>query len=194
MYIKIRNLTKKYGENTVINGLSMETGCGLYRIEGPSGSGKTTLLRIVLGLEDADAGYIQGGMGEMPEEPVPKEGFSRDLGGLSVAAVFQEDRLIEHEDAAGNLRFALGDSFDQTAAANLLSRLGLDIADEKAVKAYSGGMRRRLALARAVLSDADLLALDEPFNALDGDNISKATAVIEEYAKTHIVLLVSHLD
>ena len=73
----------------------------------PSGTGKTTLLRILLGLERPDSGTVEG------------------LAGKRLTAVFQEDRLLEHLSAEGNLRFVLGRVYDPAAARALLDRLGL---------------------------------------------------------------------
>ena len=211
MYLRISNLTKKYGEKEVLSGYNLEAATGVCRISGPSGSGKTTLLRILLGLEDGDSGSIMGyrdGKAAAEAEAAGGDdlragsrgsgrGFFRDLGGLTIAAVFQEDRLLEHLDALGNLRFALGRSQDaeplRSQAAATLRSLGLDPDDRKPAREYSGGMKRRLALARALLSGADILALDEPLTGLDEANIAAATELIEAYAKDHIVLLVSHI-
>lgn len=113
----------------------------------PSGAGKTTLLRILLGLEQPDRG-------EVLAPP-----------GTRWSAVFQEDRLLEHLDARDNLRFVLGAVSPE--ALTLLETLGLGDVGGKIVAEYSGGMRRRLALARALLSPCDALVLDEPFTGLD---------------------------
>lgn len=136
--------------------------------------GKTTLLRILLGLETADSGQVSG------------------ANGARWAAVFQEDRLLEHLTAEENLHFVLGTHYDATAALALLGELGLGDDLEKPVRDFSGGMKRRTALARALLADFDLLALDEPFAGLDGENRLRAVACIRKYAAGKPVLLVSH--
>ncbi len=180
MQLSVKNLTKAYGKSKVIDNFSMETGPGIYRIAGPSGSGKTTLLRVILGLEGCDSGEVRA--------------TSDDGSALSTAALFQEDRLLEHLSAEENLKFTAGKAFDREKAALLLEKLGLDLADPKPAGQYSGGMKRRLALARALLSGADLLALDEPLTGLDEGNVKGAMEAIEEYGKNHIVLLVSHIE
>ena len=134
------------------------------------------LLRILLGLETADSGEITG------------------LSGKRLAAVFQEDRLLEQLDAAGNLRFALGAAYDEAAARALLAELGLGDAGGKRVRDWSGGMKRRLALARALLAPSDALALDAPFTGLDADNRAAAQRCVARAAREKIVLLVSHED
>ena len=175
MELVVTDLKKSYDGRPVLDGLSFTVPVGLTRIAGNSGIGKTTLLRILLGLERADSGTA-----------APKD--------LRWAAVFQEDRLLEQLDAAGNLRFALGAAYDETAARALLAELGLGDAGGKRVRDWSGGMKRRLALARALLAPSDALALDEPFTGLDADNRAAAQRCVARAAREKIVLLVSHED
>ena len=112
------------------------------------------------------------------------------LEGCRWAAVFQEDRLLEHLDAVGNLRLILGRECAQAAA--MLAELGLEDAGCRPVREYSGGMRRRLALARALLAKSDALALDEPFAGLDGETRQRARDCLLRHAGERPVLLVTH--
>ncbi len=173
MELVVTNLKKSYDGRAVLDGLFFTAPVGLTRIAGDSGIGKTTLLRILLGLETPDGGTA-----------APK--------GLRWAAVFQEDRLLSQLDAAGNLRFALGAAYDSQKAAELLAALGLADTGGKRVSDYSGGMKRRLALARALLAPCDALALDEPFTGLDAANRSAALSCILRAAEKKIVLLAAH--
>lgn len=173
MELVVTDLKKSYDGRPVLDGLSFTAPVGLTRIVGDSGIGKTTLLRILLGLERADSGTS-----------APRD--------LRWAAVFQEDRLLEHMDAAGNLRFAIGAAYDGQEAARLLEELGIGDVGEKKVRDYSGGMKRRLALARALLAPCDALALDEPFTGLDAGNRDIALSCILRAAEKKIVLLAAH--
>lgn len=173
MELCVTNLSKSYDGRAVLENVSFTAPVGLTRIAGNSGIGKTTLLRILLGLERADGGEV-----------APKD--------LRWAAVFQEDRLLEGLDAAGNLRFALGAAYDDSQAKALLGALGLGDVGEKKARDYSGGMKRRLALARALLAPCDALALDEPFTGLDAGNREAALTCILRAAKEKIVLLAAH--
>ena len=172
MEIRVENLCKSYGGAAVLRDVTFTAGEGVTCIMAPSGCGKTTLLRILLGLETADGGAVRA------------EG--------RWAAVFQEDRLLEHLDAVGNLRFALGRTYDDGRAASVLAELGLGDTGGKAVRTYSGGMRRRLALARALLAESDALALDEPFTGLDGETRAAARGCILRHRGRRPVLLVTH--
>ena len=172
MEIRVQNLWKSYSGMTVLRDVTFTAGRGVTCVMGPSGCGKTTLLRILLGLETADSGAVTG------------------LEDCRWAAVFQEDRLLEHLDAAGNLRLILGRECAQAAA--MLAELGLEDAGNRPVREYSGGMRRRLALARALLAKSDALALDEPFAGLDGETRQRARDCLLRHAGERPVLLVTH--
>ena len=174
MELKVENLTKRYGGRTVLDGVSFTLREGVTCLMAPSGAGKTTLLRILLGLEKADGGRVTG------------------LAGRRISAVFQEDRLLPGMDAEGNLRFVLGTAWDEGRAAALLGELGLAAVGEKPVRDYSGGMQRRLALARALLIPFDLLLLDEPFAGLDRDNRDRAANCVRRHGAGRTVLAVTH--
>ena len=174
MELTVENLTKHYGGQPVLQGVSFTLGEGVTCLMAPSGAGKTTLLRLLLGLEKADGGQITG------------------LAGRRISAVFQEDRLLPGLDAEGNLRFALGADYDEGKAAELLGELGLSDVGDKAVRDYSGGMRRRLALARALLFPCDILLLDEPFAGLDPENRARAAERVRRSGAGRIVFVVTH--
>jgi len=105
MEIAVKHLCKSFGGRTVLRDLTFTAGPGITAVMAPSGTGKTTLLRILLGLERPDSGTVEG------------------LAGKRLTAVFQEDRLLEHLSAEGNLRFVLGRVYDPAAARALLDRL-----------------------------------------------------------------------
>ena len=173
--IRIENLRKAYGENTVLQSFNAafpegETGV----LMGASGNGKTTLLRLVLGLEVPDAGTISG---------VPKR----------CAAVFQEDRLCPQLSALGNVVLAAGRKKTGEARETLCA-LGLGESLDVPASELSGGMRRRVALARALCTEYDLLVLDEPFKGLDSENRAAAMETVRRRAAGKTILLATHDD
>ena len=172
--IQIERLCKAYDGKPVLRdfSLTMENGEHLC-LMGPSGCGKTTLLRLLMGLERPDGGCIAG------------------LDGLHMSAVFQEDRLLEHLTAAENVRFVCGGLPKETEP--LLLRLGLEKESlSRPVREFSGGMKRRAAIARALLADFDVLFLDEPYKGLDADTKKAVQDAVGEYTRHKTVILVTH--
>ena len=141
-------------------------------IMAPSGSGKTTLLRILLGLLAPDAGEVR-------------------TGGARIGAVFQEDRLIEHMTALQNLALVAGKASRAQLREHLI-RLGLNAEADKRVSAFSGGMRRRVAIARAIVYQPDVLLLDEPFTGLDEEMRARAAQYILEHMRGKDMAIVTH--
>lgn len=171
--ISAKSISKCFGNEQVLKDLSFEVPAGLNCIVAPSGSGKTTLLNIILGLDKEYTGNLS----------VEDREFS---------VVFQENRLLEHLDARGNLAFVLGEKYDERKVTDTLNRLNLEKVGEKRTKDYSGGMKRRLAVARALLVSSDVYIFDEPFSGLDEDNKSIVLSLITECAEKHPVILVTH--
>jgi len=175
MEIIIRGLGKSYGGVPVFQNVSFTAkGGSATCLSAPSGWGKTTLLRILLGLEKADTGTVEG------------------LRGLRCAAVFQEDRLLEGLTPEENLRFVQGRDYDGAAVAALLRELGLVPGEGTPVRAFSGGMQRRVAIARALCVPSDVLFLDEPFSGLDAENRRAATDCILRRSAGRTIFLVTY--
>ena len=176
MNLELRDIRKAYGAHVVLDGFSHVFPEGrVTAILGPSGCGKTTLLRLVAGLEAPDAGTILG---------VP-------AGGLSM--MFQEDRLPPQLDAADCLRCVLKRTADrETRIRDALNALGLGDAGGQPVREFSGGMRRRVALARALLFPSPLALLDEPFKGLDEDTRRQVMDTVLARTKGKTLLMVTH--
>lgn len=127
---------------------------------GPSGCGKSTLLRMLAGLETPSAGEIRIGR-ESPEEV-------RGRAGLSMA--FQDAALLPWRTVRGNVRLALRlarRDAEPGAVGHLIDLVGLGGFEDRRPGALSGGMRQRAAIARCLVSEPELLLLDEPFGAVD---------------------------
>lgn len=171
MAILVEHICKAFSGKQVladVNGRAEEG--EITGIVGPSGRGKTTLLMILMGLLAADGGRVFG------------------LEGKRLSAVFQEDRLIERLDILGNLQFVR----DQPPDERLLFGLGLNDYLTKPVNQLSGGTRRRVALARALHAQYDVLFLDEPFTGLDDRTKEKVMDTLRDFAAGKTVLMASH--
>lgn len=176
MNLEVKGLTKTYGGHVVLDGFTHTFPEGrVTAIEGRSGCGKTTLLRLIAALERPDAGTIAG----MPE------------GGIGM--VFQEDRLPPQLTAADCLRSVLRKAPERDGhIGEALAALGLGGDLDKPVREFSGGMRRRVALARALLFPSKLVLLDEPFKGLDADTRRAAIRFARPLLAGRTVLLVTH--
>lgn len=144
------HLDKSYGANHVLRNmcLALEPGevCCLMA---PSGSGKTTLFRVLLGLERADAGSVAG------------------IKAGEISMMFQEDRLCETLTPVENVALVLDPNARRSEVRALLAEILPAECLNQPVMELSGGMRRRVSLARAVAFPSKLVVLDEPFTGLD---------------------------
>lgn len=172
--IRISNLSKSYGSHQIFSGLSFSVPKGkTICIMAPSGAGKTTLLRILMGLETADGGSISG------------------MEGMKKSAVFQEDRLCENLTASVNIRL-VKEKGDREEVREMMEKVGLYGCENQPVRELSGGMRRRVALLRALYADWDILFLDEPFKGLDREGKEKVMAYTKKVCEGKTVLFVTH--
>lgn len=174
MDIRLINVCKSYGEKRVLHDLQFtfpegKTTC----VMGPSGCGKTTLLRLLMGLEAPDSGEILG------------------MENRKLSAVFQEDRLCENLGAVSNLRL-VNPGLSRQEAEQALGRLGLGGVPRQPVREFSGGMKRRTAILRALCADYDLLLADEPFQGLDAAAKLQAMEYFKASAAGKTVIFVTH--
>lgn len=173
--IHVSHVSKSFGGLSVLRDYSMAMENGKrYLLMAPSGTGKTTFLRILTGLDNADSGEITG----MP---------------VHTGMVFQEDRLCEEYDAICNIMLGMGKGtveYVRSEAAKILPEDSLT----KPVKELSGGMRRRVALLRAVLSASELLILDEPFAGLDEENRVRSAEYLLDRLESRTLLVTTHRE
>lgn len=181
MQIEVNNIYKSYGNQVVLNDLSCSFSSGvIHCVMGESGKGKTTLLRILMGLEKADRGQVIG------------------LNNRRIRAVFQEDRLLEENTVMDNILFVMprSDEKERDVVRAACEEVGLAGNENKLVKELSGGMKRRVAILRALLTDFDILLLDEPLKGLDAENKQRVVqfmkSVISQKDKKRIVIMVTH--
>lgn len=174
MNLKVKGVYKSFGEKRVLVDFSVVFPVGTVScVMGPSGCGKTTLLNLILGLERADSGAIEG----VPER---------------IAAVFQEERLCEDFSAVTNVRIVTGKKVPEDEIEQCLEAFGLSGSTRVPVRELSGGMKRRAAIARAVLAEGELLILDEPFKGLDEATRQTVADEMKRRAAGKTVIMVTH--
>ena len=170
---------------------------GIAVLFGPSGCGKTSLLRCVAGLEPQARGLVRIGAQTWQDDEagVRLPTWRRDLG-----YVFQEASLFEHLDVRRNLGYGLRRRAGSGAAVALqaaIELLGIAALLDRRVDALSGGERQRVGLARALVSQARLLLVDEPLSALDPARALQAVATLTHAARdggATLVATLHHVD
>lgn len=171
--IELKNVSKSFDDKKVLDSFSAVFGDGGYLLKGPSGIGKTTCIMLILGLLKPDDGEVV-----LPE-------------GTRFAVCFQENRLFEKETVLTNV-LAVNEGLTVTDASSaILELLPSDSLNKKASE-LSGGMKRRLAVIRAMLHDSDCVILDEPFTGLDDESRSKTIAFIRKHLNGRLLIVTSH--
>lgn len=169
--LKIENLRFSYGEQNIIENYSLTLKRGeRICVFAASGKGKTTLLRLISGLELPSGGNIS-------------------VNGR-VAYLFQEDRLLPWRTAVENITLT---GVNRNEAINALEAVGLDGFADKYPRELSGGMKRRVAIARTLCRGGDLLLLDEPFSGIDAGRRELVARAVNRYFDDAAVILISHI-
>jgi ABC-2 type transport system ATP-binding protein len=163
--IRTTGLVKRYGDVVALDGLDLAVPRGtVLGLLGPNGAGKTTAVRILTTLLDPDGGSAEVAGLDVSREP----GKVREKIGLSGQSAAVDEHLtgFENLDMVGRL-YHLGKARSKARARELLDQFELEEAGDRPTKTYSGGMRRRLDLAAALVAEPDVVFLDEPTTGLD---------------------------
>ena len=197
--LELKNITKKYKTGNLVqlalNNVSIKfRNCEFVSILGPSGSGKTTLLNIIGGLDQYTSGDL------IINDKSTKKFKSRDWDTYrnhKVGFVFQSYNLIPHQTALSNVELALtlsGVSKEERRkrAKKSLKDVGLEAHMHKKPNQMSGGQMQRIAIARALVNDPDILLADEPTGALDSKTSLQIMELLSSIAKDRLVVMVTH--
>ena len=173
--MKIHDLHFSFADTVVFQGLNLEI--DNYRttaIMAPSGCGKTTLLRLIAGLLSPDKGYI-------------------DTENQTVGIMFQEPRLFAQLTVLQNVMLVIKQKHDKKERAlELLQAFDVAQAADKYPDELSGGMAKRVSLARVIAYDTDILLLDEPFSALDTQTKQAVMEQVKRFTKDKTIVFITH--
>ena len=190
--VVVDSVGKTFGRTRALDGISFTAGPGVTGLLGPNGAGKTTVLRMLatvlgpdrgrlrlLGRDPADAGdrlEIRRRLGYLPQEPGFHRGFTA-FEFVDYVAILKEmtDRRARHDEVR-----------------RVLDEVGLSAVSGKRIRALSGGMRRRVGLAQALLGDPQLLVLDEPTVGLDPEQRLRFRELVSRAAEGRCVILSTH--
>jgi lipopolysaccharide export system ATP-binding protein len=193
--IKLRGLVKRYGERTVVNGVSAEVGTGeVVGLLGPNGAGKTTTFYMVVGLVKPDGGTVlldkDGGEIDLTGSPM----YSRARNGIGYLA--QENSIFRKLSVGDNIRLiweqnGIPRDEQERRLPALLEEFGLRAFVDARGDSLSGGERRRVEIARALAIEPAFLLLDEPFTGIDPIAVADIQAMIRQLRDRGLGILIT---
>jgi ABC-2 type transport system ATP-binding protein len=192
--IEIENLAKVYpGNKLALHSLDLQIGPGVFGLLGPNGAGKTTLMRILATLLRPTRGRVRV-YGHDLDTPAGRAGARKILGYLAQEAGFHLQLTVEQElDYLAILKGVTDPSARVHEVDTALERVGLEQARGQRVKTLSGGMKRRLGIAIALLGNPRLIVVDEPTAGLDPAERVRFCNLLLELAQERTVVLSTHI-
>ncbi|HJV31519.1 MAG TPA: ABC transporter ATP-binding protein [Bacillales bacterium] len=188
--IVVKNVDKSFGKKLVLNQISLTVEPGqIYGLIGPSGSGKTTLVKIIVGMDQPSKGEVR-----VLDTAVPNLSLLQKIGYMAQADALYTDLTGEENLAFFASLFKLKKGVQKERIAYAADLVNLTEHLKKKVEAYSGGMKRRLSLAVALIQDPDVLILDEPTVGIDPElrlSIWKELYRLKNSGKT--ILVTTHV-
>jgi ABC-2 type transport system ATP-binding protein len=189
--IAISNLTKKYEDKTALDNLTLEVKKGeLFGLLGPNGAGKTTTISILCGLVKPTCGTAQIGGVDIQKDPQKVKG--------QIGVCIQETAIYSYLNGKENLElfgnlYGMPPKMIKERSKMLLTKMGLSEDAKRLTSKYSGGMKRRLSLALALIHDPEIAFLDEPTVAMDPQSRYAVWDFIKEQkAKGKTIILTTH--
>jgi ABC-2 type transport system ATP-binding protein len=190
--VELAEVTKGYGSTAAVDGITLSLGRGVTGLLGPNGAGKTTLLRMIATVLAPDGGALRV-LGEDPGRAEGRLSIRRRLGYFPQEPGYYANlTAFAFVDYIAILKEMTDRRERHGEVARALSQVGLDDMMHKRIKALSGGMRRRVILAQALLGHPELLVLDEPASGLDPEQRLRFRETVSAVAEHHTVLLSTH--
>ena len=190
--IELTELRKRFGSKDVVDGLSLEIGPGVTGLLGPNGAGKTTLMRMLATVLAPTSGSMRL-LGRDPDDPAERTDLRRRLGYMPQEPGFHRQfTAFEFVDYVAILKEMTDTKARHREVRRVLEAVGLADVSGRRIRKLSGGMRKRVALAQALLGDPRLLVLDEPASALDPEQRMRFRALASELGEGRVVLVSTH--
>jgi ABC-2 type transport system ATP-binding protein len=190
--VELRDVVKRYGRVRALEGVTIEVEPSITALLGPNGAGKTTLMRMAATVLSPDGGALTL-LGLDPRRAGERVEIRRRLGYLpQEAGFYRAFTAFEFVEYVAILKEMTDTGERREEVRRVLGEVGLEAVAHRKVKALSGGMRRRLALAQALLGRPDLLVLDEPTAGLDPEQRLRFREVVSQLPNEPTVLLSTH--
>ena len=188
MNISIEHVTKKIKDATVLKDICLEMKGGtVYGLQGKNGSGKTMLMRAISGLIRPTSGRIVINGEQLHKNiSIPR----------SIGLLLENPSLLPEYDASQNLKLLakMQGGVPEEEIRQLIRDVGQDDAGHKKVEKYSLGMKQRLGIAAAILGSPDIILLDEPINAIDGEGVEEIRSLILSLKNEKRIIIVACHD
>lgn len=188
MNISIEHVTKKIKDATVLKDICLEMKGGtVYGLQGKNGSGKTVLMRAISGLIRPTSGRIVINGEQLHKNiSIPR----------SIGLLLENPSLLPEYDASQNLKLLakMQGGVPEEEIRQLIRDVGLEDAGHKKVEKYSLGMKQRLGIAAAILGSPDIILLDEPINAIDGEGVEEIRSLILSLKNEKRIIIVACHD
>ena len=190
--VRVHEVTKTFGRTTALSGATFTAGTGVTGLLGPNGAGKTTLLRILATVAAPDGGTVQL-MGRDPRRAEDRLEIRRRLGYLPQEPGFHRGfTVFEFVDSVAILKEMTDRRARHDEVRRVVDLVGLSNVSSRKIRALSGGMRRRVGVAQALLGDPDLVILDEPTAGLDPEQRLRFRDLVSRIGEDRAVLLSTH--
>jgi ABC-2 type transport system ATP-binding protein len=190
--IQLRGVEKRFLHTRAIDGVTLEVGKGILGLLGPNGAGKTTLLRILATVLAPDAGQVRL-LGRDPDRSQDRLQIRRRLGYMPQEPGFHRNfTAYEFVDYVAILKEMTNRRLRRREVERAMELAGLSSVARKKIRALSGGMRRRVALAQALLGDPELLILDEPTAGLDPEQRLRFRDMVSRLGEDRTIIVSTH--
>ena len=192
MNIELSDITRKFGRNMAVDGVSLEAGPGVFGLLGPNGAGKTSLLRMLATILPPSSGKLRL-LDRDPGRPAPRREIRRRLGYLPQnLGYYPSFTVVEFVEYFALLK-EMPPHLVPKAVATAVETVDLGPKAKAKLRTLSGGMLRRVGIAQAIVNDPELLLFDEPTAGLDPEQRVQFRAMMRDLGQRATVIVSTHL-